>query len=155
CHVGQPVGDDEPGPCGLNGPAPLACGQPTRQIGRAHSAEAWVGIRWRGTESGGFVKAFSTTLDASAESVPVARHFAASYMRRLGLPRVAAADAELVVSELVANAVEHGQGRVDLRLGLVGTELLVEVRDAGTGDPVPRARLTGAESGYGLWVVER
>jgi anti-sigma regulatory factor (Ser/Thr protein kinase) len=99
------------------------------------------------------VNASSTTLESSAHSVPAARHFAASYVRSLGLGPDAVADTELVVSELVANAVEHGEGRIDLRLGLRGTELQIEVRDNGPGRPVPVP--VPGPSGYGLRVVDR
>jgi anti-sigma regulatory factor (Ser/Thr protein kinase) len=40
-----------------------------------------------------------------------------------------AAEAELVVSELVANAVMHGWGRIGLRLAQSDGGLLVEVED--------------------------
>ena len=41
--------------------------------------------------------------------------------------------AELLVSELVTNAVIHGRGRITLRARLNGDRLLVEVIDEGSG----------------------
>jgi anti-sigma regulatory factor (Ser/Thr protein kinase) len=62
-------------------------------------------------------------------------------------------DVELVVSELVSNAVDANADRIDLRL-LVGDELVrVEVRDDAPG--LPRARAPGPDSrrGRGLLIV--
>ena len=43
---------------------------------------------------------------------------------------------ELVVSELVANAVCHGETPIWMRLSFAGGELRVEVHDGGAGRPV-------------------
>ncbi len=66
-----------------------------------------------------------------------------------------APEAELVVSELVANAVLHGWGPVGLRLQHGPRGLLIEVEDA---NPTPPARTEEAREGpggYGLHVVRR
>jgi phosphoserine phosphatase RsbU/P len=64
------------------------------------------------------------------------------------------ADAELVTSELVGNAVavaSRGAG-VDVRLGLAESRVRIEVDDDGPGRPAVR---TGTEhGGFGLQVVE-
>lgn len=65
-----------------------------------------------------------------------------------------ARDAELVVSELIANAVEHGVGRITLTLWLADGRIHGEVTDAGTGAP-PRPAGHGEDSigGRGLTIV--
>ena len=65
-----------------------------------------------------------------------------------------AAEAELVVSELVANAVMHGWGRIGLRLAQADGGLLVEVEDENPHAPAPTLPGRGP-GGYGLHVVER
>lgn len=70
-----------------------------------------------------------------------------------GISRVA--DAELVVSELVANAVLHGWGTVELRLFDTGDGLRIEVEDA---NPAPPVKLDGhphGVGGYGVQIVDR
>ncbi|KUN79048.1 hypothetical protein AQJ66_29695 [Streptomyces bungoensis] len=67
-------------------------------------------------------------------------------------------DAVLAVSELVGNAVLHGDGpEVLLTLRLAGTRLRIEVQDGGpgwsAGPPGPRA--TDDEYGRGLLIVSR
>ncbi|SDQ87554.1 SpoIIE family protein phosphatase [Quadrisphaera sp. DSM 44207] len=64
-------------------------------------------------------------------------------------------EAELVVSELVANAVLHGWGPVGLRVRHTGRGLLVEVDDANPAPPQPRGGEAPGTGGYGLQVVER
>lgn len=65
------------------------------------------------------------------------------------------AAAELVVSELVANAVMHGWGRIDLRLSATGDGLRVEVEDSNPSPPVVREGRTSRVGGYGLHIVSR
>jgi anti-sigma regulatory factor (Ser/Thr protein kinase) len=68
-------------------------------------------------------------------------------------------DARLLVSELVANAVEHvaEEGDLVVRIELAGRRLRVEVRDPGPGFTyVPRAQAARAnDRGWGLEFVER
>ncbi|MGE7435450.1 ATP-binding protein [Kitasatospora sp. NPDC001175] len=65
---------------------------------------------------------------------------------------------ELLVSELVTNAVRHGRVpgrllwvRLELRVGL----LRVEVHDASSDRPTARTPGVEDESGRGLWLVEQ
>jgi hypothetical protein len=65
------------------------------------------------------------------------------------------ANAELVVSELVANAVLHGWGHVLLRLDDTDDGLRIEVEDA---NPVPPVTTDGHRwrvGGFGMQIVER
>jgi anti-sigma regulatory factor (Ser/Thr protein kinase) len=63
----------------------------------------------------------------------------------------------LVVSELVTNAVRHGEPPVGLRAWDVGDQVVVEVSDAGPGiaDPYPELRAAhgNSQGGFGLWLV--
>ncbi|GGC03456.1 SpoIIE family protein phosphatase [Cellulomonas carbonis] len=63
--------------------------------------------------------------------------------------------AELVVSELVANAVLHGWGHVELRLFDTGDGLRIEVEDANPAPPVTTDGHVGRVGGYGMRIVER
>ena len=68
------------------------------------------------------------------------------------------ADAKLLVSELIANAVDHvpEAGPVGLLVALRGGTLRVEVRDPGHGFAyVPRGPGSPESSGWGLYFVAR
>lgn len=66
-----------------------------------------------------------------------------------------ASNAELVVSELVANAVLHGWGHVALQLHDTGDGLRIEVEDANPTPPVTTDGHPGRVGGYGMQIVER
>jgi anti-sigma regulatory factor (Ser/Thr protein kinase) len=86
----------------------------------------------------------------------------AAQARRI-LDRVAAevdpgrlADARLLVSELIANAVEHvdEDGAIELRIDVDVRRLRVEVIDPGPGfTPVPRRAGDPKDSGWGLHFI--
>jgi anti-sigma regulatory factor (Ser/Thr protein kinase) len=64
---------------------------------------------------------------------------------------------ELMVSELVTNAVVHGRGAVDVTVAVDGTAVHLEVHDSGAGRPTVmagRADEAGA-GGWGLSIVEQ
>lgn len=64
-------------------------------------------------------------------------------------------DAELLVSELVTNALRHGDGRIVLRGGLDADKLMVEVIDEGGGfEHELRRRDFDDVGGWGLGLVE-
>jgi anti-sigma regulatory factor (Ser/Thr protein kinase) len=62
----------------------------------------------------------------------------------------------LVSSELVSNAYKHGDGKIELRLRLLGDRLRVEVIDEGR-DQVPEVRPEPGDEtgGWGLQIVQR
>src|SRR5918999_6505465 len=65
-------------------------------------------------------------------------------------------DARLLVSELIANAIEHVEedGDIELRVGCSEGVLRVEVLDPGPGFSLtPRQR--GSDRGWGLLFVDR
>jgi signal transduction histidine kinase len=64
-----------------------------------------------------------------------------------------AEDAELILSELVANAVSHGTGLVKTRISYSSGLLRMEVHDDGPGRPVRREATADDVSGRGLTVI--
>jgi anti-sigma regulatory factor (Ser/Thr protein kinase) len=64
-------------------------------------------------------------------------------------------DIVLVVSELVTNAVVHGEAARRLRLRRTAVRIVVEVFDSGHRMPHPRAAALDAESGRGLHLVAK
>ena len=65
-------------------------------------------------------------------------------------------NARLLLSELVANAIEHVRedGDLELRVSLADAVLRVEVLDPGPGFAVPE-RTPGSERGWGLHFTDR
>ncbi|HET9078562.1 MAG TPA: SpoIIE family protein phosphatase [Acidimicrobiales bacterium] len=90
------------------------------------------------------------TLGSGPDAVPRARRFVRSSLSEW--PAELAADAELVVSELVTNAALHGQPPVALRLA-VGDRVRIEVSDAGRSAPILLQQNTGAMTGRGLAMI--
>ncbi|WP_344971984.1 ATP-binding protein [Streptosporangium fragile] len=99
-------------------------------------------------------------LDSAHRSVGQARR---EVRDRLGPDHPLVEDVLQVVSELVANAVDHADhGLVNDLIGLTVTvtadSVLVEVSDAGSASSsphIPRDRSLGAEDGRGLLIVDR
>ncbi|MFZ4152135.1 SpoIIE family protein phosphatase [Streptomyces pseudogriseolus] len=96
----------------------------------------------------------SWTLDGDPRAVRTARTLAARRLAEWGLHGLVDAT-ELIVGELVTNAVRHGGGPVGLRL-LRDKTLTVEVSDGGAAlAPHPRLALTTDEGGRGLYLVAK
>ncbi|GAB3208523.1 hypothetical protein GCM10027294_19340 [Marinactinospora endophytica] len=97
-----------------------------------------------------------------AEGAGAARRAALGWLRHLGLAPERWPEAELIVGELVANAVRHGADPVDVVVWPAGSACaVVEVRDAGRGMPeLPSAKDPAdvdplSEGGWGLALVTR
>jgi signal transduction histidine kinase len=85
-----------------------------------------------------------------------ARHQARAAVAGWGLDHVAdVADlAELIVGELVANALRHGAGPIEIRLSGAAGGLRIEVHDDGAGRPVRRQARDEDECGRGLALLD-
>jgi DNA-binding NarL/FixJ family response regulator len=91
-------------------------------------------------------------LAADPASVSHARRFLRHTLREWNLDGLLD-DAQIVVSELVTNAVTHTQSAPELRLSLNGSTVRVEVRDDGTGTPEPQPPTEDGEHGRGMHLV--
>ncbi|MET9297009.1 ATP-binding protein [Streptomyces sp. NPDC003077] len=95
----------------------------------------------------------------SPRNVPRARGLLRSTLHAWHIDQDAAADAELVLSELVTNALRARAPKdrqVEVCVSpLTGAALVrLEVSDAGAGRPVVRPPCEGESCGRGLWLVE-
>ncbi|MFD8227985.1 ATP-binding protein [Streptomyces massasporeus] len=72
---------------------------------------------------------------------------------RTPVPASLAIDAELVVSELVTNAIRHAPGPCGMVLRLTGDELAITVWDTSTEQPVVMERDGQRFGGHGMHVV--
>jgi anti-sigma regulatory factor (Ser/Thr protein kinase) len=70
-------------------------------------------------------------LRVDTSGLTTARELAAVHARRLGLADDRVEDVALVVSELVSNGIEHGDGTSTLRIWRSGDELVCQARGAG------------------------
>src|SRR3954447_2794318 len=76
--------------------------------------------------------AFSIQLPRDVSASPRARRLVHQHLDDQ-LPAVTVDNVNLAVSELVANAVRHGEGTIELRLQVDGDLVRGEVIDEGTG----------------------
>ncbi|SDN54493.1 ATP-binding SpoIIE family protein phosphatase [Actinacidiphila guanduensis] len=90
-------------------------------------------------------------LSGQPEEVAAARSALVGRMEEWGLGELAFT-MELVVSELVTNAVQHAAAPVGLRL-ILDDALVCEVSDASSTSPHPRRAEPWEESGRGLFLV--
>jgi anti-sigma regulatory factor (Ser/Thr protein kinase) len=97
--------------------------------------------------------------DGQSASIAAARAFTADFLARardehaLTLPRRAVDDAQLVVSELVTNAVKYAPGPCAVRLEICGRLLEITVWDTRPAALEPRAHEPGRVGQHGLEVV--
>ena len=92
-------------------------------------------------------------LDPAGESVATARRFANDLLDRWGLTGQAD-DVELVVDELVTNAIQHSRGPVTLAIGRRLDRIVVQVLDPSPEPPEPYPADVLADNGRGLLLVE-
>ncbi|MEU3662147.1 SpoIIE family protein phosphatase [Streptomyces sp. NPDC032940] len=93
-------------------------------------------------------------LPTEASVVSTARRLCGQQLAAWGLDE-AAYTTELIVSELVTNAIRHGKGPVRLRLVKDEGRLLTEVTDANSSSPHLRHARESDEGGRGLYIVMR
>jgi anti-sigma regulatory factor (Ser/Thr protein kinase) len=103
--------------------------------------------------SGAVDRELKLDLDPSAPGR--ARRFFAETAREWRLQAELVEIAELVVSELVSNAVEHAKTASVVVLGRGDGLLLIAVRDASTIHPEPRALDATSFRGRGLGLIDR
>ena len=89
--------------------------------------------------------------------IPRARQMVRAQLAAWGLDDEMA-PLELAVSELVTNAVVHGQGLIDVRMEIVVDRIRLEVTDQGRATPAIRPGNGGGQAssigGWGLQLVE-
>ncbi|MER5386642.1 SpoIIE family protein phosphatase [Streptomyces sp. NPDC002688] len=90
-------------------------------------------------------------LDSVPAAAATARHHAQDRLRLWGVDEETAFATELIVSELVTNAVRHGAPPIRLRL-IKDSTLTCEVSDAGGAAPRLRHARTVDEGGRGLFI---
>lgn len=92
-------------------------------------------------------------LPAQPSAASLARRFVAGHVA--DVDDQLRGDALLLVSELVTNAVRHGRGRIDLRIGRGPTWLDIGVHDGGAAMPGPVELADPTQTtGRGLHLVE-
>ncbi|MFB7938855.1 ATP-binding protein [Streptomyces sp. NPDC004779] len=101
----------------------------------------------------------STSLDGSGASIARARRLAAAFLADVHDARVrrvapAAVElAQLVLSELVTNALKYAPGPLVIELRIVGEQVEIVVRDSSTVLPAARPADAGRVGGHGLEIV--
>ncbi|MFD3327947.1 ATP-binding protein [Streptomyces sp. NPDC058701] len=73
----------------------------------------------------------------------------------ISLDSVTAADALLITSELVTNAIRHGGGVIHFHTAIEDDALHVAVSDPSPHPPVPRPTGHGTPGGYGWPLIQR
>ncbi|MEV8544439.1 ATP-binding protein [Streptomyces sp. NPDC051572] len=90
-----------------------------------------------------------------AIQVTRARHSINACLRACQLPDSFIGDFDLVVSELVTNALDYGAGaEINLRLTCTFDEVRLEVEDGSRNAPCLQTPTSDSESGRGLFIVE-
>jgi serine phosphatase RsbU (regulator of sigma subunit) len=92
-------------------------------------------------------------LPAEPRFVAHARRFVRTTLATWGLGAMADST-QLIVSELVTNALKHGWPPIELRL-LRGRTLVCEVADGSPASPAPRSAATDEDTGRGLQLIKR
>ncbi|PWG09292.1 ATP-binding protein [Streptomyces sp. V2] len=107
----------------------------------------------QGETTSGVLRAIAVALEPDPQAAARARRTALDTLTSWGLHSLAD-DLTLIVSELVANAAQHGEGTIVMVLRQRGDVVLVEVADASPGLPVTCVQSDESESGRGLALVE-
>jgi len=92
-------------------------------------------------------------LEPDGSSVAEARQFARDCLQRWHLEEQTA-DVELVVDELVTNAIRHSRGAVTLSIGRRLDRIVVQVQDPSPDRPEQEEQDILADNGRGLLLVE-
>ena len=92
-------------------------------------------------------------LKPEGESVATARSFVDGCMARWGVTEQAD-DVQLIVDELVTNAIRYSRGPVTLTIGRRPDRIVVQVQDPSPATPQPDWGDVLADSGRGLLLVD-
>jgi serine phosphatase RsbU (regulator of sigma subunit)/anti-sigma regulatory factor (Ser/Thr protein kinase) len=93
------------------------------------------------------------TLPDEPQAVSCARRLVRATLRRWRIDNLCG-NAELLISELVTNALRHGCGPIGVRLLRAATCLVVEVADGSPVPPAPRIADPLAEAGRGMQLIK-
>jgi anti-sigma regulatory factor (Ser/Thr protein kinase) len=92
-------------------------------------------------------------LTTDPRSIRLARGFLASVTRSLDLPDDTVSVAELALSEIVTNAVVHGEPPIRLHVDATASHLSISVTDAGPARPRSDETRLETTGGRGLAIV--
>lgn len=95
----------------------------------------------------------STSLPAGTMAVPAARRFTSDILTKWGLAARVRENAELAVSELVGNAIEHGNGTTELVVSWADDVLRVDVVDQNPELPTLLRPDPGEDRHRGMLIV--
>ncbi|MFS8099545.1 ATP-binding protein [Lentzea alba] len=94
------------------------------------------------------------TLTAEGGSCARARQVVRDAASSWGLSEDLSDDAQLVVTELVSNGIDHGEGLITLTVSRRESGMLVEVRDESTKPPLLRPVDPSSARGRGMQLVQ-
>ncbi|RCG24078.1 ATP-binding protein [Streptomyces diacarni] len=98
-------------------------------------------------------RAFAVAFAPDSARVPEIRRTAGTILRSWNLPTQLVEDVQLAVSELLANALEHGDGDIEARVLRVLDEVRIEVTDDNPEPAQLRCPDVDDLSGRGLLLV--
>ncbi len=133
--------------------ASLVCAYPSMLVDTdsAHGLRAVCALHSSALDSAPFERVWHFPAEVAMTSE--ARRLAITALQARGLRGVTLEDAEVMIAELVANAVLHARSTFSITVRLVGHQVRIEVADESPDVPVIRAVTGAAASGRGLHLV--
>ena len=121
--------------------------------GRADSHQDDIALLLLRAESSASILASWDTVIEGLFEIRRARRTVGDLLARAGASELSL-PAQHVLSELIANALEHGQSTAAFHIHVTGVRVVIEVTDQALAKPVVRAALAMDERGRGLAVTE-